>query len=288
MVMPSATGMAMMPEETASLAAAAVIMAAVDAEIRDGDSACMKCELRGRKPGGESCPAFFPSVIKIFKNMLEIGATGFEPATSRPPAERATKLRHTPGTEIIIPETGKKATGKYRQKHTEKEKDPQIPQVLSIFYKNRRHPARSVTVWSSRFFLQPPIHRADHKHCGHHKRNGDRQGDPCGLYEARDDVGDEGHSRRRDRIRKLGRHMVYMFTLGSGGCHDRRVGDWRTVVTADSSCHAGRDRDDHEVRVAVLKYSNNDRDQDSEGSPGGSRRESQKAAHNENDRREEI
>ena len=96
MVMPSATGMAMMPEETASLAAAAVIMAAVAAEIRDGDSACMRCELRGRKPGGESCPAFFPSVIKISTNMLKIGATGFEPATSRPPAERATKLRHTP------------------------------------------------------------------------------------------------------------------------------------------------------------------------------------------------
>ena len=131
MVMPSATGMATMQEETASLAAAAVIMAAVAAEIRDGDSACMGCELRGRKPGGESCPAFFPSVIKNSKNTLKIGATGFEPATSRPPAERATKLRHTPGTEIIIPETGKKATGKYRQKHTEKEKDPQIPQVLS-------------------------------------------------------------------------------------------------------------------------------------------------------------
>lgn len=27
---------------------------------------------------------------------LKIGATGFEPATSRPPAVRATKLRHTP------------------------------------------------------------------------------------------------------------------------------------------------------------------------------------------------
>ena len=26
----------------------------------------------------------------------KVGATGFEPATSRPPAERATKLRHTP------------------------------------------------------------------------------------------------------------------------------------------------------------------------------------------------
>lgn len=131
MVMQSAIGMAMMPEETASLAAAAAIMAAVAAETREGDSICTRCELRERKPGGESCPAFFPSVIKNSKNTLKIGATGFEPATSRPPAERATKLRHTPGTEIIIPETGKKATGKYRQKHTEKEKDPQIPQVLS-------------------------------------------------------------------------------------------------------------------------------------------------------------
>lgn len=33
---------------------------------------------------------------KHFISLLEIGATGFEPATSRPPAERATKLRHTP------------------------------------------------------------------------------------------------------------------------------------------------------------------------------------------------
>ena len=100
MDMPSATGMATMQEETASLAAAAVIMAAVAAEIRDGDSACMRCELRRRKPGGESCPAFFPSVIKNSKNTLKIGATGFEPASSRPPAERATKLRHTPFSNL--------------------------------------------------------------------------------------------------------------------------------------------------------------------------------------------
>ena len=31
----------------------------------------------------------------------KIGATGFEPATSRPPAARATKLRHTPINYII-------------------------------------------------------------------------------------------------------------------------------------------------------------------------------------------
>ena len=96
MVMQSATGMAMMPEETASLAVAAAIMVAVAAETREGDLICTRCELRERKPGGESCPAFFLLFIKNSKNMLKIGATGFEPATSRPPAERATKLRHTP------------------------------------------------------------------------------------------------------------------------------------------------------------------------------------------------
>ena len=31
----------------------------------------------------------------------KIGATGFEPATSRPPAVRATKLRHTPQQMIL-------------------------------------------------------------------------------------------------------------------------------------------------------------------------------------------
>ena len=84
------------PGVSSFLAAAAAIMAAVAAETREGDSICTRCELRERKPGGESCPAFFPSVIKNSKNTLKIGATGFEPATSRPPAERATKLRHTP------------------------------------------------------------------------------------------------------------------------------------------------------------------------------------------------
>ena len=34
-------------------------------------------------------------------NHMSVGATGFEPATSRPPAVRATKLRHTPVRTII-------------------------------------------------------------------------------------------------------------------------------------------------------------------------------------------
>ena len=37
--------------------------------------------------------------LKAF--LRKIGATGFEPATSRPPAVRATKLRHTPVMNII-------------------------------------------------------------------------------------------------------------------------------------------------------------------------------------------
>ena len=32
----------------------------------------------------------------------KIGATGFEPATSRPPAVRATKLRHTPQQIVSV------------------------------------------------------------------------------------------------------------------------------------------------------------------------------------------
>ena len=44
-------------------------------------------------------------LIKII-NCSEIGATGFEPATSRPPAVRATKLRHTPVRNIIARHVG--------------------------------------------------------------------------------------------------------------------------------------------------------------------------------------
>ena len=41
---------------------------------------------------------------------FKIGATGFEPATSRPPAVRATKLRHTPQQKILYQHSPEKAT----------------------------------------------------------------------------------------------------------------------------------------------------------------------------------
>jgi hypothetical protein len=44
-----------------------------------------------------------PETLYVNLISFPIGATGFEPATSRPPAVRATKLRHTP-VMIIIPD----------------------------------------------------------------------------------------------------------------------------------------------------------------------------------------
>ena len=41
-----------------------------------------------------------PLPLIISDKSFIVGVTGFEPATSRPPAERATKLRHTP---ILLP-----------------------------------------------------------------------------------------------------------------------------------------------------------------------------------------
>ena len=45
---------------------------------------------------------FIEKSLNLGYNLL-VGVTGFEPATSRPPAERATKLRHTP-IEKSIPQ----------------------------------------------------------------------------------------------------------------------------------------------------------------------------------------
>ena len=44
----------------------------------------------------------FPNTVSETHLSKKIGATGFEPATSRPPAERATKLRHTPNRTSIV------------------------------------------------------------------------------------------------------------------------------------------------------------------------------------------
>ena len=44
-----------------------------------------------------------PSAYASFAGLSLIGATGFEPATARPPAECATRLRHAPWGRILAP-----------------------------------------------------------------------------------------------------------------------------------------------------------------------------------------
>ena len=126
------------------------------------------------------------------------------------------------------------------------------------------------------------IQRCNHQCKADHEHNKDI------ADESGDQVGDEGNSCNGDDVGQLRGDMGDMLTLCTGGSHDRRIGDRGAVVAADSAGHAGGDGDNHQLRVGVLEHCNNDRDQDSEGTPGGSRRESQKAPHNENDRREEI
>ena len=53
---------------------------------------------KGNKGNKKSRSLVTPGFLLL---QYQIGATGFEPATSRPPAVRATKLRHTPMDVII-------------------------------------------------------------------------------------------------------------------------------------------------------------------------------------------
>ena len=48
-----------------------------------------------------------PLPLIISDKSFIVGVTGFEPATSRPPAERATKLRHTPEVNSLYQNPGK-------------------------------------------------------------------------------------------------------------------------------------------------------------------------------------
>ena len=50
----------------------------------------------GDRPGVQALSAALGRVARLQSGLSSIGATGFEPATARPPAECATRLRHAP------------------------------------------------------------------------------------------------------------------------------------------------------------------------------------------------
>ena len=81
--------------------------------------------------------------------------------------------------------------------------------------------------------------------------------------------------------------MVQVVTLRTGRRHDGRIGDRGAVVAADSAGHACGHGDDHQLIVCCLEAGNDDRDQDTEGSPAGTGREGEAYRDQEDDERQE-
>ncbi len=79
----------------------------------------------------------------------------------------------------------------------------------------------------------------------------------------------------------------YVITLCSCGSHDGCIGNRRTMVSTNRTCHAGRHGNDHHLRTGFLKYRNNDRDQDTKSSPGCTGSKCKSTSNQENNGRKE-
>ena len=77
--------------------------------------------------------------------------------------------------------------------------------------------------------------------------------------------------------------MVYMVALCAGACHDGSVGNGRAVVAADRTRHAGRNGNNHQLRIGVGKNRDHNGNQYAESAPRGSGGKCQKTSHKEND-----
>ena len=127
----------------------------------------------------------------------------------------------------------------------------------------------------------------DHIQRCNHQGKADHEHNQGIADESGDQVGDEGNSCNGDDVGQLRGDMGDMLTLCTGGSHDRRIGDRGAVVAADSAGHAGGDGDNHQLRVGVLEHCNNDRDQDTKGSPAGSGGKGEERTDQEDDGRQE-
>ena len=119
----------------------------------------------------------------------------------------------------------------------------------------------------------------DHKQCSQHQQYPDRQGNKCILDKAGNNISNEGDHGSKDGIGKLRVYMIDMFALGSGTCHDCGIRNGRAVITANSAGHTGRDGNDHQLMIGICKHGNDNGNQDTEGSPGGSAGECQTASY---------
>ena len=128
--------------------------------------------------------------------------------------------------------------------------------------------------------------KLDHKQGSDHQHDTDRQSDVPALDKARDDEADERDRRDRDRVRQLRTDVVDVVALRTRGGHDGGIGDRGAVVAADSARETSGDTDD--LQLAAREDRQNDRDQDTEGTPGGTGRESEQARYQEDDGGQEV
>ena len=122
-----------------------------------------------------------------------------------------------------------------------------------------------------------------HIHDGDQDHETDQQGQEHVLGQACHNVGQSGDRRAGHCIRDLRGYVIQVVALRAGRGHNSRIGDRGAVVAADGACHAGGHGDDHQLIVSRLEAGDDDRDQDTEGTPAGSGREGQAYSDQEDD-----
>ena len=93
----------------------------------------------------------------------------------------------------------------------------------------------------------------------------------CAASEPCYEIADEADACHAQGVGQLGVYMVHVVAFGARARHDGRVGNRRNVVSANGARHAGGNAYDHEVVIGTAEGCDDNRDEDSEGSPGGSR-----------------
>lgn len=119
------------------------------------------------------------------------------------------------------------------------------------------------------------------------ERNSDGQHDKCVLNKSRKDKRDEGDSRNRYSVGKLGGNVVYVIAVRARARHNGSIGDGGAMVSAYSAREAGGDADNIKLGCGREERGYY-RNKNSEGSPGGAGGEGEQTGNNENNRGKEV
>ena len=124
--------------------------------------------------------------------------------------------------------------------------------------------------------------------CGRNRQNyTEREADPDILNETGDEEHHEGNSCNGKCIGDLGGNVSEVVALRACGGHDGGIGNGGAVVTANSTCETCGHTDDEEL-AAFGEDGNDDRNENTEGTPRSTGRECKEASNDEDDRGEEV